>query len=280
MSVGSAAISLLDMLGEVVPRPSLSQRRRLLSMGIVLRWVTIALGAAGAMLVPSFPGILYQLTGAIVYNAIVMVVVSRAPASWTGPIAITVTVIDQLFCLSYLAIYAASLPGGQPLGGYALGTLEAVAFFGVPGAILSVGMFTVGATLAFTLGPPVLTQSFNQTGLLGAVLVIVVVAVSLVGVFHVLLQPSTEVRVSADGEHRPPRRATGLVTGDRQPISLSRREREVLELVAEGYSNTMIARRLGLSESTVKSYVENLLVRLNVRNRAEAVATASRLKLL
>src|SRR5207249_10000927 len=61
---------------------------------------------------------------------------------------------------------------------------------------------------------------------------------------------------------------------------LSPREKEVLQLVAEGYSNTMIARRLHLSDNTVKGYVENLLTRLNARNRAEAVATASRLHLL
>jgi DNA-binding NarL/FixJ family response regulator len=63
-------------------------------------------------------------------------------------------------------------------------------------------------------------------------------------------------------------------------VRLSRRELEVLHLVAEGYSNTMIANRLHLSDSTVKGYVENLLFRLNVKNRAEAVAAASRLNLL
>jgi DNA-binding NarL/FixJ family response regulator len=53
-----------------------------------------------------------------------------------------------------------------------------------------------------------------------------------------------------------------------------------LRLVADGYSNTMIASRLHLSENTVKGYVESLLGRLNARNRAEAVAAASRLNLL
>jgi DNA-binding NarL/FixJ family response regulator len=54
----------------------------------------------------------------------------------------------------------------------------------------------------------------------------------------------------------------------------------VLQLVSEGYSNTMIANRLHLSDNTVKGYVEALLTRLNARNRAEAVAAASRLNLL
>ncbi|HET9849334.1 MAG TPA: response regulator transcription factor, partial [Candidatus Dormibacteraeota bacterium] len=63
-------------------------------------------------------------------------------------------------------------------------------------------------------------------------------------------------------------------------VRLSRREQEVLRLVAEGYSNSMIATRLHLSENTVKTYVENLLGRLNARNRAEAVAAASRQNLI
>ncbi len=63
-------------------------------------------------------------------------------------------------------------------------------------------------------------------------------------------------------------------------VRLSRREQEVLKLVADGYSNTMIAGHLHLSENTVKTYVENLLSRLNARNRAEAVAAASRQHLI
>jgi DNA-binding NarL/FixJ family response regulator len=63
-------------------------------------------------------------------------------------------------------------------------------------------------------------------------------------------------------------------------VRLSPREQEVLQLVSEGYSNSMIAGRLHLSENTIKTYVENLLTRLNARNRAEAVAAASRQNLI
>jgi len=63
-------------------------------------------------------------------------------------------------------------------------------------------------------------------------------------------------------------------------VRLSPREQEVLQLVSEGYSNSMIAGRLHLSENTIKTYVENLLSRLNARNRAEAVAAASRQNLI
>jgi len=74
--------------------------------------------------------------------------------------------------------------------------------------------------------------------------------------------------------------ATPVTSGTVSAVRLSPREQEVLELVAEGYSNSMIATRLHLSENTVKTYVENLLSRLNARNRAEAVAAASRQNLI
>ena len=61
---------------------------------------------------------------------------------------------------------------------------------------------------------------------------------------------------------------------------LSPREQEVLRLVSEGCSNGMIASRLHLSENTVKSHVESVLSRLGARNRAEAVAAASRQRLI
>src|SRR3989442_11440893 len=52
----------------------------------------------------------------------------------------------------------------------------------------------------------------------------------------------------------------------------SRRETDLLRLIVAGLSNKEIAGRLILSEDTVKSHVRNLLVKLNARNRAHAVA--------
>jgi two-component system NarL family response regulator len=54
---------------------------------------------------------------------------------------------------------------------------------------------------------------------------------------------------------------------------LSGREVEVLRLVARGDSNKEIASALGISESTVKNHLNNILGKLNVRDRTEAVTT-------
>ena len=57
---------------------------------------------------------------------------------------------------------------------------------------------------------------------------------------------------------------------------LSDREREVLDLVARGHDNRRIARELFLSEKTVRNHVSTLLTKLEVADRAEAIARARR----
>ena len=58
--------------------------------------------------------------------------------------------------------------------------------------------------------------------------------------------------------------------------SLTRREVEVLTLIARGRSNAEIAALLHLSENTVKSYVRQLYRRIGVTSRTQAVLWASR----
>jgi DNA-binding CsgD family transcriptional regulator len=73
-----------------------------------------------------------------------------------------------------------------------------------------------------------------------------------------------EVTRTAAGLFRPTEsRLDGLMT---------RREREVLELMTSGATNTRIAEQLVISEGTVKSHVKHILRKLRAANRAEAVA--------
>jgi two-component system, NarL family, response regulator LiaR len=58
--------------------------------------------------------------------------------------------------------------------------------------------------------------------------------------------------------------------------TLSEREREVLRLIAEGFSNAQIAERLVISERTVKSHVNNILSKLQVADRTQAAIFAWR----
>ena len=53
-------------------------------------------------------------------------------------------------------------------------------------------------------------------------------------------------------------------------VSLTKRERDVLRLIAKGQTNKMIARKLDISEGTVKVHVKNLLHKLGLRSRVEA----------
>jgi DNA-binding CsgD family transcriptional regulator len=57
---------------------------------------------------------------------------------------------------------------------------------------------------------------------------------------------------------------------------LTRREREVLSLVAEDLPNRAIARRLDIAEGTVKAHLTNVYQRIGVLNRTEAVRWARR----
>ena len=59
-------------------------------------------------------------------------------------------------------------------------------------------------------------------------------------------------------------------------LDLTEREREVLALMVEGLNNTQIAGRLTVSPSTIKSHVSNILSKLGVSSRTEAVALALR----
>lgn len=65
-----------------------------------------------------------------------------------------------------------------------------------------------------------------------------------------------------------------------QKLNLSTREYEVLQLLAQGYSNAEIAERLFLSLSTIKTHVSNLFVKMDVKSRTQAIEKAKRLNII
>jgi NarL family two-component system response regulator LiaR len=77
-----------------------------------------------------------------------------------------------------------------------------------------------------------------------------------------------------------PEAAQALVQSTNQPpspgLDLTERERTVLALMIEGLNNTQIAGRLTVSPSTIKSHVSNILSKLGVSSRTEAVTLALR----
>ncbi len=73
--------------------------------------------------------------------------------------------------------------------------------------------------------------------------------------------------------------ATGAVSQSLSPIPLTRREREILTLIANGTTTPEIAARLGISPLTARKHRENLMRKLSLHNAAELTAYAVRLGL-
>jgi DNA-binding NarL/FixJ family response regulator len=85
-----------------------------------------------------------------------------------------------------------------------------------------------------------------------------------------LLSPSVTSRVIERMARQPARDATR----DARLAALTQREREVLELVARGLSNSEIAAALVIEESTVKTHTKRIVAKLGVRDRVQAVIFA------
>jgi DNA-binding NarL/FixJ family response regulator len=93
--------------------------------------------------------------------------------------------------------------------------------------------------------------------------------VRLIASGEALLAPSVTRRVISEFARvsRDPEAASGLA-------DLTERERDVLRLVARGLSNAEIATELTIGETTVKTHVGNILMKLDARDRAQAVVAA------
>jgi len=86
-----------------------------------------------------------------------------------------------------------------------------------------------------------------------------------------LLAPSVTRRVIEEFVRRPPE---SVRTAPPELEELTPREAEVLQLIARGLSNAEIAGELVVSETTVKTHVAHVLMKLNLRDRVQAVVLA------
>ena len=98
-------------------------------------------------------------------------------------------------------------------------------------------------------------------------------AVEVVAAGQALLAPSVTRRLIAEfsraGSTGPP-----AATDSRALTSLTARERETLELIAKGMTNSEIAAAMYVGEATVKTHVGNVLMKLGMRDRVQAVIFA------
>jgi DNA-binding NarL/FixJ family response regulator len=97
-----------------------------------------------------------------------------------------------------------------------------------------------------------------------------IAAIQVVAGGDALLAPSITRRLIEEFVRRPPARAGP----PRQLTGLTARELEVLRLLARGLSNAEIAAELVLGEATIKTHVGNLLTKLGLRDRVQAVVLA------
>jgi len=92
------------------------------------------------------------------------------------------------------------------------------------------------------------------------------------------------IRAAVAGQiHLCPQASASLLREARlseQTQVLSRREAEVLRLLARGYSNKEIARDLHIGEETVRTHVRRIMAKLGVRRRTQAILVAMRLGMI
>src|ERR1700694_624574 len=220
------------------------------------------LGLAGLLVQSSWkPGVVFLILFVSVYNSLGLLAFYRGSDQTVLTVSRVVAVLDVVSFFVMLWSFGPTPPGALIACYIALLNVH-VATEGVVGGAVSVGLFTAGYAGLGATRSSVYHDTFPITDFVLWVVVVAILAISLTTIQHVL---TGRAPVAAEGARVIPAPA----------FRLSPREREVLQLVSEGYSTPMTANRPPPSDNTVKAYVEALLTRLNARNRAEAVAAAS-----
>src|SRR5438270_3076468 len=274
----------LSFLGlETAQRPALnaSSIRQLARLGTAVGWPGVIFAAILSLaVVPrSAVGLGAVLVWVAIYNAWGMIAIAKADDSQILRIGRALTLIDTVSYFTVLFVFGGVGASTSIYAAYILLIVWLVAYDGAEGAMLAVAIFVLGMILLHAALLAFFGVPFNPRDVLLWSLIMVVAGAILAAYDRIVVAVAAQRAAGPDGSG--PTTVTAVGSGTAPPaVRLSRREHEVLRLVADGYSNTMIAGHLHLSENTVKTYVENLLSRLKARNRAEAVATASRQNLI
>ena len=283
-------LSLLGLEAASRPRLNATSIRQLARLGTVVRWPGLLFAAVLSLAVPprSSIGLGAVLIWVAIYNAWGMIAISRADDTAILRIGRALTLIDTVSYFLVLFVFGGVGSSTSIYAAYILLIVWMVAYDGAEGAMLCIAIFVLGMIALQAALKAAFNQDFAAKDVLLWSLIMVVAGAILAAydrivIGGVLPQPDgkRESNIVDIDRSRVTPVSSGAGSANGEPaVRLSPRELEVLRLVAEGYSNTMIANRLHLAENTVKTHVENVLGRLNARNRAEAVAAASRQNLI
>ncbi len=285
-------LSFLGLDAAERPRLNATSIRQLARLGTVVRWPGLLFAAILSLAVPprSPIGLGLVLVWVTVYNAWGMIAISKADDPSILRVGRALTLLDTVSYFLVLFVFGGVGASTSIYAAYILLIVWMVAYDGAEGAMLVVGIFVLGMIALHTALKAVFNQEFGGQDVLFWSLIMVVAGAILAAYDRIVIGgvlPPVQGNASS-GTSSPGAAPAVTATAVEMPVTsasvpavrLSPREQEVLQLVSEGYSNSMIAGRLHLSENTIKTYVENLLSRLNARNRAEAVAAASRQNLI
>lgn len=132
--------------------------------------------------------------------------------------------------------------------------------------VVSFGLLILALLLLFQISKYSLVNGDLQIEIIIAVVAIVFFVV---GVYLNKRSLHNELRPESEINHRKI-----------EELELSKREYEVLKEISLGLSNKEIGDKLFVSESTVKTHVSNILVKLNAKRRTQAVQIAKKLRII
>jgi DNA-binding CsgD family transcriptional regulator len=278
------------------PRLGVEAIRGLAKLGTVIRWPGLLIaGAVGVLQPPRYTvPLIILFIWVTLYNTWAMISIPRLDERVILRVGRALTVIDTVSYFALLAIFSGVTAANPPIYAfYVLLIVWMVAYDGAEGAMLSLALFVIGVIALQGVRVAFFHMPFNGMEVLLWSLIMAFAAAGIAAFDRVVLGAELSGATAGPASNgTAPANGSGLSGSTREvaaatqggkaegEVKLSRREQEVLRLVSEGYSNAMIANRLHLSENTIKTYVETLLSRLHARNRAEAVAAASRQNLI